>query len=330
MRLTPVVFLHLLADRSFNPASVLLHVGEGDTSGVLPLIADERFSGLSENFPCLVSAGLTTRLPPDLVAALLVGGCQLTPDEAIFRFDGPTKPIVPPTSQWLAGDWYLAPPPKVTSHQATSRALSLKLLQKVAADADTHEIESIFRQDPVLAYHLLRLVNSLGVGVGRPISSFSQAILILGRQQLKRWLNLMLFAAGQDDYRSPMLLARVAVRARSMELLAKASGLDRSEQDRAFMAGMFSLLGILFGMPLSEVLEPLSLNASLSGAVLRGEGELGRLLNTIEGFERGDETSLLSRLDDLKLSTDEFNLINFEAHQWMLGVIHDKQDVVDA
>jgi len=330
MRLTPVVFLHLLADRSLKPASVLLDVGEGDTSGVLPLIADERFSGLAENFPCLISSGLTKQLPADLMAALLVGGCQLTPDEAVFRFDGPTKPIVPPTSHWLAGDWYLAPPPKVTSHQATSRALSLKLLQKVAADADTREIESIFRQDPVLAYHLLRLVNSLGVGVGRPISSFSQAILILGRQQLKRWLNLMLFAAGQDDYRSSMLLARVAVRARSMELLAKAGGLDRSEQDRAFMAGMFSLLGILFGMPLSEVLEPLSLNASLSGAVLRGEGELGRLLQTVEGFERGDDTSLFSLLDDLNISTDEFNLINFEAHQWMLGVIHDKQDVADA
>ena len=96
------------------------------------------------------------------------------------------------------------------------------------------------------------------------------------------------------------------------------------------MAGMFSLLGILFGMPLSEVLEPLSLNASLSGAVLSGEGELGRLLQTVEGFERGDDTSLLSLLDDLNISPDEFNLINFEAHQWMLGVIHDKQDVADA
>jgi len=53
-------------------------------------------------------------------------------------------------------------------------------------------------------------------------------------------------------------------------------------------------------------------------------------LQTVEGFERGDDTSLFSLLDDLNISTDEFNLINFEAHQWMLGVIHDKQDVADA
>jgi EAL and modified HD-GYP domain-containing signal transduction protein len=157
----------------------------------------------------------------------------------------------------LSGDWYLAPPPKSTPTQAASRALSLKLMQLVATDADTCEIEAIFRQEPVLAYHLLRLVNSLGVGVGRHISSFSQAI---------RWLNLMLFAASRDDYRSAMLIARVAVRARSMELLAKAVGLDRWHQEQAFMVGMFSLLGVLFGMPLPEILSPLKLSDLLDDA----------------------------------------------------------------
>ena len=183
-----------------------------------------------------------------------------------------------------------------------SRSLSLKLLQLVATDADTCEIEAIFRQDPVLAYHLLRLVNSLGVGVGRTISSFAQAILILGRQQLKRWLNLMLFAASRDDYRSAMLLARVAVRARTMELLAKARGFDRSEQDQAFMAGMFSLLGILFGLPLAGILNPLQLHESLTSGVLHHEGELGRLLQAVECSECADETRLIGLLGSLNLS----------------------------
>jgi len=330
MRPTPVVFLHLLAGRSLTPGSVELQFGEGDLNGLLPMTADERFSTFVEDFPCLVSAKLAKRLPPELLAGLLVAGCSLTPDEAICRFDDPSKPEPMPGVQWLAGKWYFAPPPKMATHQAASRALSLRLLQRVAADADTHEIESIFRQDPVLAYHLLRLVNSLGVGVGRSISSFSQAILILGRQQLKRWLNLMLFAAGQDDYRSPMLLARVAVRARNMELLAKAGGFDRSVQDQAFMAGMFSLLGILFGMPLAEVLDPLDLGASLSSAVLRGEGELGRLLHAVESEERADDKELCGFLDDLNVSVDDFNLINLESHQWMLGVIQGKQDIADA
>ena len=41
---------------------------------------------------------------------------------------------------------------------------------------------------------------------------------------LKRWLNLMLFAASREDHRSAMLLARVAVRARSMECWRRPAG----------------------------------------------------------------------------------------------------------
>lgn len=330
MEQTAVLFLHLLADRKLEPGAVEFHVGAGDLSGLLPLITDERFSTFVEGFPCLIGATLANQIPAPLLTALEEAGCLLLEDGVLHHSDEATKPVLPLAAHWLTGDWYLAMPPRISGHQAASRALSLKLLQRVAADADTYEIESIFRQDPVLAYHLLRLVNSLGVGVGRSISSFSQAILILGRQQLKRWLNLMLFAASRDDYRSPMLLARVAVRARSMELLAKAGGLDRSVQDQAFMAGMFSLLGTLFGLPLADVLQPLNLNAALTGSVLRHEGALGQLLLTVEAIERAEESELIRRLDELNLSIANFNVLNLEAHQWMLGVIHDKQDTADA
>ncbi|MFZ4539722.1 EAL and HDOD domain-containing protein, partial [Propionivibrio sp.] len=328
--LAPYLFLHLLADRKLNPGAVKLDVGQGDMTALLPLIVNENLSAFATAFPCFVGDDLTRRLPPELLKALLDAGCRMLPEDAQHHSNEPTKPVLPPSAHWLSGNWYLAPPARTSGNQAASRALSLKLLQRVAADADTCEIEAIFRQDPVLAYHLLRLVNSLGVGVGRHISSFSQAILILGRQQLKRWLNLMLFAACRDDYRSNMLQARVAIRAHSMELLAKAGGLDRSEQEHAFMAGMFSLLGVLFGKPLTEILKPLKLNDSLTDAVLAYKGKLGHLLQAVECAERADEAGLISLLDSLNLSSADFNSLNIEAHQWMLSVIQDKQDTVDA
>lgn len=323
MSLTPVLFPDLLADRNLKPAAVELHFGEGDAQTLLPLIEDERFAAFTAALPCLIGAGLAARLPAALLQALQTTGCQRLGDDVTERHDAPGKPVPPPATRWLAGNWYLAPPARTSGHQAASRALSLKLLQRVAEDADTCEIEAIFRQDPVLAYHLLRLVNSLGVGAGRHITSFSQAILILGRQQLKRWLNLMLFAASRDDHRSAMLLARTALRARRLELLARARGLDRATQERAFLAGMFSLLGTLFGLPLTEILTPLKLNASLSGAVLDHEGELGRLLQIVECAENADQAALNPLLGDLNIGVAEFNLITLEASQWMLGVINE-------
>ena len=122
MRLTPVVFLHLLADRNLNPGSVELHVGEGDLNGLLPLIQDERFPAFVEGFPCLISADRTKQFPPELLAALLVAGCELAPEGSIFHSDEPSKPALPATTTWIAGNWYLAPPPKTSARQAASRA----------------------------------------------------------------------------------------------------------------------------------------------------------------------------------------------------------------
>ena len=331
MSLQPLLFIDLLADRQMNPAAAALTPASGETDALLPLLASDAFFGFCSSFPCVVEEHVASRLSQAFIDALLsAGGRVLAAEETPFHSDDEMKPALPPAASWLTGRWYLAPPPSTQGLKATPRTLSLKLLQLVATDADTCEIESIFRQDPILAYHLLRLVNSIGVGVGRHVSSFAQAILILGRQQLKRWLNLMLFAASHDDHRSGMLLARVSVRARSMELLAKASGLDRSTQEQAFMAGMFSLLGTLFGMPLPELLDPLRLNDSVSNAVLRHEHALGNLLTTIELAERNDARAVIERLSDLGVSPDEFNLMTIEAHHWMSNIIHDKQDPTDA
>ena len=326
----PLIFLQILANQKLNPEAVLMDLGEGDVNAFLPVLTHKDFNDFRGNIPCYIGTNLANRLPPELKKEFQDAGCKIIVGEQLHHFDEYKKPILAPTAQWLIGNWYFAPPANKPGNQAGSRSLSLKLLQLVAADADTRDIESIFRQDPILAYHLLRLVNSLGVGVGRHIASFSQAILILGRQQLKRWLNLMLFAASRDDYRAGMLMTRVTIRARSMELLAKSCGYDRSVQEHAFMAGMFSLLGILFGMPLDKVIIPLKLCDALTKAVLHHEGVIGTLLEIVDNIECGDEPSLNTQLASINLSSIAYNQLVIEAHQWMLGVIHNQQESLDA
>jgi EAL and modified HD-GYP domain-containing signal transduction protein len=323
--LPPLVFLHLLADRKLKPGAILLEAAADSETALAQLAGEPDFPAFASQFPCFISAATASALPPATVLSLQEAGCRLLAVEAAHRSDEPGKPVLPDEALWLNGNWYLAPPAKPAISQGASRALALKLVQLVSADADTHEIEDIFRQDPTLSYHLLRLVNSLGMSTGKRVTSFSQAILILGRQQLRRWLNLMLFAARKDDHRAAMLLARVAIRARSLELLARLTGLDRSDQELAFMAGMFSLLGVLFGMPLAEVFKPLQISEALVAAVLRHEGDIGRLLQAVEYAELGDAAGLGGLLGELQLSAAQFNRLSLEACQWMLGLIHEAQ-----
>ena len=327
MTTTPLLLLELLADKALNPKAIALHLPPHEDKLLIPLITDELFSELAGFFPCLVPASRNETLDQNTLSALQEAGCSFIEEQEIHRVNGIERPTLPENTNWLAGKWYQATPSKPPVNQTASRTLELKLLQLVANDAETREIEEVFRRDPVLAYHLLRLVNSLGVGPSRNVSSFSQAILILGRQQLKRWLNLMLFAANRNDHRSAMLMARVAVRARSMELLAAAAGLDAATREMSFMVGMFSLLGVLFGLPLDKVLAPLNLSSTISAAVLRNDGEIGHFKQIVETAERLDHEALHPLIGKISgLSVDAFNRISLEAHTWMHGIINGKQD----
>lgn len=310
-----LLFFRVIAELNGRPAALLLDGGSPASA--------EALDGLADAMPCLFR--------PEAVdgafgAALQAHGWRPLAPATLCRVDERlVAEFLPKGAAWVDGDWCMAPPPKATGAQAASRVTALQMVQLVAVDADTHEIEALLRRDPTLSYNLLRLVNSLGVGGGRRITSFSQALLLLGRQQLRRWLNLMLFAARQGDVRSNMLLARVAMRARALELLAKARGLDKGTQEQAFMAGMFSLLGVLFGMPLAEVLAPLALGEAVHAALLRREGELGMLLTLYEAAEKGDLEGAAAQVDGLQIERDDFNLAMVDAALWMQGAVRESQ-----
>ncbi|MES2758986.1 MAG: HDOD domain-containing protein [Pseudomonadota bacterium] len=317
-----LLFFHVLAERSGKPAGLLIDVGAGDNAAVIEQAAGESVRALTEGGACFHRPLADAQLAGALQQA---GWKEMAPGALCRADERLASELLPAGAAWVDGDWCMAPPPKATGAQAASRAFALQMVQLVAADADTHEIEALLRRDPTLSYNLLRLVNSLGMGSGRRITSFSQALLILGRQQLRRWLNLMLFAARQNDVRSAMLLARVAMRSRALELLAKSRGLDKNTQEQGFMTGMFSLLGVLFGMPLTEVLAPLALGEAVHAALLRREGDLGALLMLFETAERGDFDGVAAQLDALQIPREEFNLAMVDAAGWMQGAMRESQ-----
>ncbi|MGX9730962.1 EAL and HDOD domain-containing protein [Janthinobacterium aestuarii] len=184
---------------------------------------------------------------------------------------------------WFTGDYALQHARQQGEPEdATSRRRLMSLLGLLARDADAHELEVPLKQDPALSYHLLKLVNSAAFGFTAPITSFSQAITLLGRRQLQRWLQLLLYARQQDDGKIHALLPLAAVRAAQMEALCQLRGGDREAQDLAFMAGVFSLLDVLLGMPMQEIIATLNLAPEVSAALLERNGELGTLLALVE------------------------------------------------
>ncbi|MBW7862506.1 MAG: HDOD domain-containing protein [Rhodocyclaceae bacterium] len=317
----PLLAFELLADHSGRPAALLLHLDPPSGAHLPGALSTPEFQRIRTDLPCLYIDPGESGLSPEMAAALARSGFEPTSSLEVHRAREADFSAVSVHARWIGGNWFLNPPAKADPRTGASRASTLHLLQLVSADAPTRDIETVFKREPALSYHLLRLVNSVGVGTGRRITSLSQAIMILGRQQLRRWLNLLLFAAREDDPRTQMLLARAVCHARLLELLAQETGYDKAAQDQAFMTGLFSLLGILFGLPLEDVIEPLSVSEGVRAALLRHEGELGRHLDLADAALHGDLNRIAAELRRNALSSTSFNILQIQAISWMRDVL---------
>ena len=175
----------------------------------------------------------------------------------------------------------------------------LRLLSLTVQDADTREIEDMIKQEPKLAYNLLRLVNSVSVGACTKITTFAQAITLLGRRQLQRWLQLLIYANQfSPDNQSNPLMPQAALRGRLLELIAGKARPDGEFADSAYIAGAFSLLDVLLQIPMSGILATLPLAEPVAQALESHQGTLGQALVLVESLERGEaiDQALLQQL----------------------------------
>lgn len=221
---------------------------------------------------------------------------------------------------------YFAKPEIVGGRRlSASQASIIRLSNLAGRDADTARIEEEFKRETALAVSLLRIVNSVGFGTTRNVSTIRHAITLLGRRQLQRWLQLLLMApAGKtpDASRSPLLQV-AALRGRMMELLAEhAHPRDRTLADQAFITGIMSMMPAALGLPMQEIFEQISLEPEVKGALTDHQGTLGKILDLLECYDNEDGDGCLRVLAELATVGIDHNRLNIalaEALRWVNG-----------
>ena len=198
--------------------------------------------------------------------------------------------------------YHFARPEMVSGRRlSSSHAALLRLITMLQEDADLRRIEDVFKQNPALSVNLLRLANSAAMGARQPLRSVANAIIVLGRRQLQRWLLLLMLAtADQGQAPRPALLHLAATRGKLMELLMQQDHPTLAES--AFLVGIVSVMDALLGQPMQQVVDALGLADDLRGALLQRGGPIGRMLAVVETLEvdkDGDKDhDVLSYFDD--------------------------------
>jgi EAL and modified HD-GYP domain-containing signal transduction protein len=206
-----------------------------------------------------------------------------------------------------------------------SQLAVMELMTLVTSDADNIDIERAIKRDVSLALNLLRLVNTPAVGARQRIDSLSQAVTMLGRRQLQRWLQIMLYAEpSKRGHSMTPLLMLATTRGRLLELLAgKLRPSQRHVADIAFTVGIMSLMDTLFGMPMAEILAQIPVNDDVAQALLTRDGFYGDLLKLAECIERIEEMDehIVPALRNLAMSTDELVELELAAFEWSDNVV---------
>ena len=212
------------------------------------------------------------------------------------------------------GYWFARPTLMETRVLTPAQTSIIELINKVRQQASTEEIEEVLKKDPSLAFNLLRLINSAGLGLRHEITSLRQAVLLLGLKKLFRWAALLLTATRASGTPSPLAHTAV-VQGRLMELLAQQI-LTQEDADQAFVTGIFSLLDVMLGMPMASAVRLLNLPTRVTSALLRHEGSLGDLLTLAEACEMGDDSAFDRAAHNLHLTSQQINLAHLQALAW--------------
>jgi len=200
---------------------------------------------------------------------------------------------------------------------APSQMAIMQLLDLLASDADQRDIERGIKLDPLITLNLLRLVNTPAVGARFRINSVGHALVVLGRRQLQRWLQILLYVKGHQ-YDSP-LLQLATTRGKTMEnVLEHLRPGERIGADIGFTVGIMSLMDALFSVAMPEILDSVNVLDDVRAALLHRTGNYGdvlKLIELVEGAQEGPE--LTGLLHSLGLTSSTLYASQLAAYEWI-------------
>lgn len=187
---------------------------------------------------------------------------------------------------YVLGDFLSAPDAEEKGDKLNqSRLVLIEMLNLLRSDADTESIAHVAKRDPGVAVHILSMANSPVSGLLQPVASIEQAIVVLGREMLYRWLAVSMFRAGGGT-RDEALLQIALARARFLELAAL-QVLPKAEADALFLVGLLSFVDVLLGVPMADVVARMNLTPAVQDVLLRSVGPYGRYLMLAFAVEKG-------------------------------------------
>lgn len=198
---------------------------------------------------------------------------------------------------------------------AQSRLVLIEMINMLRKEVDLAEIAQMGKRDPGVVLKVVAMANSPMLGRAQTVASIDQAIMVLGREQLYRWLSIGMFRSGATTPRDELLLEMALARGRFLEMLGQDKH-DKRESDELFLLGLLSLLDCLLGVPMAAVLERIHLSPAMKAVLLDSSGPFGRYLLLAIAVEKGHVENVARLAGQLGYTLDAVEAAALEAIGW--------------
>ncbi|MCL4439596.1 MAG: HDOD domain-containing protein [Firmicutes bacterium] len=191
----------------------------------------------------------------------------------------------------------------------------LQALEEVnRPEMDFDRLEGIIKRDVSLSYKLLKYINSAAFGFRSKIDSIKHALVLLGIQEIKNWVSLIILRGMGEDKPDEITTSSI-LRAKFGELIAPKVGLQERSSD-LFLMGMFSMIDALISRPMTDILDELPIAEDIKRALLGKECRYLDLYELILAYEKGNWEEFSALAARIKLDEAEVPKIYLQSLAW--------------
>lgn len=198
---------------------------------------------------------------------------------------------------------YFFSKPEILSKKtiAPNQVSQFKLIGETnKSDVDLQVLEGLIKQDVAISFKLLKFINSAYFQRRTPIDTIKDAIMFMGTDELKKFINVAVISSLNPDKPNELIRSSV-IRARMCEQCGSMLKTHFST-DELFTLGLFSAMDAIMDMPMKDILADIALSETIKDALLGKDTLFEQLSTLVTNYEQGRwDNQLFHRLEGGKL-----------------------------
>lgn len=191
-------------------------------------------------------------------------------------------------------------------------SIFMLLAELLKEEFNIDKVESIMKNDIALTYKFLKFINSSYFNFLQEVKSIKQAIILIGKDELKKWLSIITFVRMSSENNE--YAKNIIIRAKLCEEIARE--INYKEEAYAFMVGLFSNIHMMIERDVEYVVKTLPLNIEIKSALLGNENILKNILDISIAYENIDKEEILRLSEKINIDTNKLVELYYKSIEW--------------